>query len=1527
MFYRFFYITWRIFWNSLAVLILTVCLFAGSVFLFFQTRTAKEYLSHRAEKWFAENFHGELSIGKISGMLPFHFKADDVLVSFEGRECLTVSSLYLRFDPFSLFAREFYFYEGLIENPEIYFNPAESGKWSMGMALKRRKDDDSHSSLSLQALPVNKIVFQQFKISDGAIASIGAPEHPSLSFFPDSLRIHQLSTHLFLDISLDQQYVEIEHFRMSVEEMEEWDLSLSGQVFHHDGLLELNAMKTGFGNSNFFWAGEIPDINLLEEPLFSGFGHRPWSLFLEESFVSGRDVQKVFPKLNNSFSGFTLSFEAEGRGDTLKWRDAAFHTEKSTFLFEGEATPFGGRSSFGYDLTIKELAVNDEELQLFIPQMGGLPFQDWGALSAAGSIGGTSDTLQAAIRFQLPEGNLNVTGGVSLQSSHELFIALEGKEINLAAFEGLGDYPSILNTKINLKGRDFFNHSPVVDLDLKIEDSEVSAFSLPKFHIKADYADQKASYSFIYAQEKDDQGILEGRGAINLQSDMPHLILRGRSSDFNLEKVASDRSLPESKWNISYDINWHGVDIDGSYGRVVMDVAPSVLNGKTLRPHQMYFDLNRPEEKKRSMRLTSTIADVIMEGSVEVSSVTRLFRHWKAFLTHRINEEILFNPAEEPLQPIAYYEDFIQAELMIELKDTELLQAYIPQIPVIESNANLLVALNMDRYNLDIRTEWRDSKSEWNGIVIGPSRMKWIAGFDFDDDLRNAFQFDIDLEIEEAFVQDHQLNQIDWVFRFDENGLKSRQQIASFGKEIRFFSELNGRILDSGIQFEITGFEIGNKRYMWHASGLPKLNYDKKGNWSIEDFLLESEGDRIAVDGGLSTLKEDSLMVQINDVSLCRISDMIGGRVDFDGTLHAEFLTKGLRNKPEMSGFVHIDHLAFHDRIIGEVNLETRYNHEKKQYDTRLEIFTDEEKYADYIERNNGIRQNVLAEGWFKTPGANEPSDTLYYFDVDAKEVDTWVLIYLLGSIFESVEGRAEGNGTIAGNYNHIDFQGDFYISEGEVVPIFFETLYSVSGDLSVSRENGVELHELNATDQNGGVGSVTGVFDFNEFQAERFMNFTLEMDNLLFLNNSSGPEVLFYGAVAGTGTVNISGSNLSPFVRTIEPVRTTRQSRLSIPLAEQGMSDERHRFILFVDDFKDIDLQRKISETPEMLQDMDRSFMEVFRLDLQFIATENSTVQLIFDPVTGDIVNARGEGRVRITLEDETLQIFGNFDILGGDYLFVGGDIISRRFILREGGTIRWEGDPVNALLDITAVFRSRPNISPLLGAEAGPVNRIPVELLLEITGPLDNIENDFYFDFPNAIDATQNATVLNILNSEEQKLIQATSLLFTGGFISGALVGDTQTQELAGSLQSRAGQVGISQLLSSQINALLSDNLLNLDVDINLLGFDQADIGIALRLFDDRLVLRREGEVGGEEANIGDLGATYRINRNLSVEAFHRKDPMLVSILGTQAEVENVNGIGLEAQFRFNSWKDFGNKAWRNITTLFGLINREKE
>src|SRR5690625_7098838 len=75
----------------------------------------------------------------------------------------------------------------------------------------------------------------------------------------------------------------------------------------------------------------------------------------------------------------------------------------------------------------------------------------------------------------------------------------------------------------------------------------------------------------------------------------------------------------------------------------------------------------------------------------------------------------------------------------------------------------------------------------------------------------------------------------------------------------------------------------------------------------------------------------------------------------------------------------------------------------------------------------------------------------------------------------------------------------------------------------------------------------------------------------------------------------------------------------------------------------------------------------------------------------------------MRILLEDQNVSMFGQFSIVGGEYQFVSGDIFTRRFNLESGGTISWSGDLIDANLDVTAVYRARPNISTLMSSGTG--------------------------------------------------------------------------------------------------------------------------------------------------------------------------------------------------------------------------------
>jgi hypothetical protein len=208
---------------------------------------------------------------------------------------------------------------------------------------------------------------------------------------------------------------------------------------------------------------------------------------------------------------------------------------------------------------------------------------------------------------------------------------------------------------------------------------------------------------------------------------------------------------------------------------------------------------------------------------------------------------------------------------------------------------------------------------------------------------------------------------------------------------------------------------------------------------------------------------------------------------------------------------------------------------------------------------------------------------------------------------------------------------------------------------------------------------------------------------------------------------------------------------------------------------------------------------------------------------------------------------------------------------------------------------------------------------------------------EFATNIDIINN--VIASVNTEQYKLYQATSFLLTNSFLpveNGATGGGLAdaNRSVISNIQQNPDAL-IAPLLSGQINNLLNTNLgtvfQNLEIDLNLSTFDQIDLGLALRLFQDRLTIRRNRSVASAPNvnTIGDIDANYKLSNKWSLLLFHRQDPLFSDVSGVNNQqstnTQALNGVGLEWQQQFNSWQDLTQsirKAWRR---LFGLKEPE--
>ena len=183
------------------------------------------------------------------------------------------------------------------------------------------------------------------------------------------------------------------------------------------------------------------------------------------------------------------------------------------------------------------------------------------------------------------------------------------------------------------------------------------------------------------------------------------------------------------------------------------------------------------------------------------------------------------------------------------------------------------------------------------------------------------------------------------------------------------------------------------------------------------------------------------------------------------------------------------------------------------------------------------------------------------------------------------------------------------------------------------------------------------------------------------------------------------------------------------------------------------------------------------------------------------------GSGNIVLNISnDGDLNMFGNYVVIDGDYLFTLQNVINKRFDLEEGGTITWNGSPYDAEIDLTAVYRLRARLYDLLVAvDTNDVykKRIPIDLKLKMKNAMMNPDISFDIGLPTADEDTKNKvnSVLYVSGKEEnvQELNkQVFSLLVLNSFVA------PQGAE-ASYGHANVGATTSSELLSNQLSLSL--------------------------------------------------------------------------------------------------------------------------
>lgn len=1549
MIYRLLYKLWKYFWVTLGSLLAIAAILILLAGIIIQLPQTKEYIRVEAVNTFNNQFEGHLEIREIRGFLPFNIEAIDGNLYAPAdsiNPLLSFGEAKVSIDWWELVQQNLTISSFEVSQPSIFFAKRD-GQFNLTAAFQQRERDVPSSRETVESPKIfNRvnILAPYLGIIDGEITLDSSLELPDELNIPSPFSLSEVNSTLYLEVSETQIFADILEFNAPLHGTDYEFLHGQGQFYSDNQYFELNRFQiyTALGELQF--SLEANPVNIFADDVGNQFRNAEYRAEINNTSLSSKFLSRFFHDFPDFEENMFLEITAQGTSEQFFIDRIQASIGQTSLLLSASLTNVL-TDQFEYDLQLENFVLHPAEVQ-FISNtyLDSLNLVQYDISTIRGDIFGDSKSLNGDLRLRTDYGSLALDAFFEFDEQTNYEILAEIDSLDISPFFRDTTVTNVINGRLAAQGFGFNRDGNFV-ASVDINKSRIAGNDFEQFIGEFNYHSNRLEYSLFI---QDDSSTLRGSGFYSDAADQKQLTVEGSVQNLDLIRYANVLDTDRTDLTGTFSANIQGNTIEDLFGRVSFEMDESIIGADTLRAHQLYADIDSPENESRTLRFTSTFLDGEVSGTIFPKTLARLGTHWLEYLQERIQEELFFTDEFEWISDSdAWIDDEnLSADLSVSvfIKDLELLQKYLPDIPVVNSRARISATINADKDRLILSGNLFDESFNYNDIGFRNLNSALTVNLLYGSSLKEFNKINFQANSSETLYGDMKFVESFFNYSMSNDSLEIQQNLTR-DDDISISSSLFGVLRPGEVELLINNLTLGSPEYNWRTEGEPLITYTDPGALTFEKFILTGDNDFLEINGTFSSNIEDSVDYTINNFDISKISDLIGGRITFSGILNGDFTTRSLGQIPSIQGSLNVDQGRLNGRIVGDLSLNSVFNADENRFDTDVRVFTNPEKYSSYLEQNNGIGHDLRFNGFFKLPDDVADDGDLFYFDADLQQIDMWIVSIIVPIVIDEMQGSSSGTGYIRGTKDDFDFDARFQISDVYGLPLFVNTGFTFNGELDFSRENGLVFHNILLTDNQGGTGTLYGDIDLDDFSPDNFLNLTLDMNNLHFMNNQYDPDVPFYANLYGTGQASITGSNFSPFLRTNTPIVLSSNSRVSIPLEEETEFDQDRRFIQFVDTF-DLSLLNRRRQSEENDNETetngeDLTFIERFTMDLQFTANNPINVQLIFDRVTNEILNANGTGQVRILLEDQDVSMFGRFNIQSGDYQFVSGDIFTRRFTLQEGGSISWQGDLVDASLNVTATYRARPTIASLLStssttapvAESG--QRIPVDLVLQIGGTITAVENDFFFRVPTGIEGTLDPTIstqINNLNQNEQeKLYQATGILLSGNFLPSS---DAQGVGFGEGLTGTSAVVNplitsqvINPLLSNQINSLLRSDI-TFDIDLNLTAFNEVDLGVALRLFDDRVILRRDGQITGEQSDIGDIGATYRINRTFSLTAFHRQDPTLSYTSGVETrQTQEMNGMGVEAQVQFNTWKDFRQRISNAIRSIFGMERKEDE
>nr|WP_157578669.1 translocation/assembly module TamB [Pontibacter roseus] len=609
----------------------------------------------------------------------------------------------------------------------------------------------------------------------------------------------------------------------------------------------------------------------------------------------------------------------------------------------------------------------------------------------------------------------------------------------------------------------------------------------------------------------------------------------------------------------------------------------------------------------------------------------------------------------------------------------------------------------------------------------------------------------------------------------------------------------------------------------------------------FEEFVFSNQNQIIQIDGAIGQDPSSTLRANVQNFDLRNLNTLMPQTIS--GTLNAELTAQDIYNDAVLNASMRVDSFYMDGVLIGNINGKGDWVNAQQQMVVNVDI-------------DRGNKKVLTLTGNYYPRAEEEQLDMLAVMD----ETHIKIVEPLLKPIMSEMEGTMEGRIRVLGRLSAPILTGSVMVTGGQFRFDYLGTTYRFS-DRVYFGANSISFRNAQLRDLYGNVGYVTGGIAHDGFQ-NMVLDLNARFRNLMILNTTYEQNELYYGTAFGTGTASVLGpvENLKIDVK----ARSNANTRIVVPLDNQT-DLARKDFIRFVN--------RNVSDSTGIAVAVEEQKVDLSGINLNFDldVTDDAYFEIIIDRQTGDVIRGSGSGQIQMTIDTRgEFNMYGNFEIANGAYnLNLLEGVVSREFQVVPGGTLSWNGDPLNGVMDIRATYVQNTDISVVAPSTSG---RYPVTAIVDLQGPILTPEIRLGLDFENMPASARlnlEPFIANVRNDENELNRQVFSLLVLRRLVTPGTFGENAGAAAVG------GSLG--SLLTGQLSGFLNSIDSNLEIDIGLDGISQDALStLQLRLsysfFQGRLRVSSQTGIGGN-TTAGGSNRSSSYQGNWSIEYYITK------------------------------------------------------